>query len=168
MPKALKPGPKNFVNNQQQARDNIAGVILNYYLYKGQKQNSMISKISEGVEVSVETFYQPDYSNPVNGEFMFAYRITIENHNKFTVKLLQRQWYIFDSNGQQREVDGEGVVGVQPVLIPGQQFQYVSGCNLKTEMGRMYGHYIMENQNTKSNFKVKIPAFEMIAPFKNN
>lgn len=116
----------------------------------------------------METFYQPDYSNPVNGEFMFAYRITIENHNKFTVKLLQRQWYIFDSNGQQREVDGEGVVGVQPVLIPGQQFQYVSGCNLKTEMGRMYGHYIMENQNTKSNFKVKIPAFEMIAPFKNN
>ena len=128
----------------------------------------MISKISEGVEVSVETFYQPDYSNPVNGEFMFAYRITIENHNKFTVNLLQRQWYIFHSNGQQREVDGEGVVGVQPVLIPGQQFQYVSGCNLKTEMGRMYGHYIMENQNTKSNFKVKIPAFEMIAPFKNN
>lgn len=128
----------------------------------------MISKISEGVEVTVETFYQPDYSNPVNGEFMFAYRITIENHNKFTVKLLQRQWYIFDSNGQQREVDGEGVVGVQPVLIPGQQFQYVSGCNLKTEMGRMYGHYIMENQHTKTNFKVKIPAFEMIAPFKNN
>lgn len=128
----------------------------------------MISKISEGVEVTVETFYQPDYSNPVNGEFMFAYRITIENHNKFTVKLLQRQWYIFDSNGQQREVDGEGVVGVQPVLNPGQQFQYVSGCNLKTEMGRMYGYYLMENQNTKNNFKVKIPAFEMIAPFKNN
>ena len=128
----------------------------------------MISKISEGVEVTVETFYQPDYSNPVNSEFMFAYRITIENHNKFTVKLLQRQWYIFDSNGQQREVDGEGVVGVQPVLNPGQQFQYVSGCNLKTEMGRMYGYYLMENQHTKNNFKVKIPAFEMIAPFKNN
>lgn len=128
----------------------------------------MISKISEGVEVTVETFYQPDYSNPVNSEFMFAYRITIENHNKFTVKLLHRQWYIFDSNGQQREVEGEGVVGVQPVLNPSQQFQYVSGCNLRTEMGRMYGFYLMENQNTKNNFKVKIPAFEMIAPFKNN
>ena len=128
----------------------------------------MTSKISEGVEISVETFYQPDYSNPVNNEFMFAYRITIENHNSFTVKLLRRHWYIFDSNGQQREVEGEGVVGVQPVLQTGQQFQYVSGCNLRTEMGRMYGTYLMENQNTKNTFKVKIPPFEMIVPFKSN
>ena len=128
----------------------------------------MVSKISEGVEISVETFYQPDYSNPLNNEFMFAYRITIENHNKFTLKLLRRQWYIFDSNGQQREVEGEGVVGVQPVLTAGEQFQYVSGCNLKTEMGRMYGYYIMENQHTKTTFKVKIPPFEMIVPLKMN
>ncbi|HXL56203.1 MAG TPA: ApaG domain, partial [Chitinophagaceae bacterium] len=62
----------------------------------------------------------------------------------------------------------EGVVGVQPILQTGQQFQYVSGCNLKTEMGRMYGTYLMENQNTKNTFKVKIPPFEMIVPFKNN
>lgn len=128
----------------------------------------MSSKISEGVEINVETYYQADYSNPVNNEFMFAYRITIQNHNSFTIKLLRRQWYIFDSNGEQREVEGEGVVGVQPVMIQGQQFQYVSGCNLKTEMGRMYGFYTMENQNTKTTFKVKIPAFEMIVPFKNN
>ena len=128
----------------------------------------MVSKISEGVEISVETFYQPDYSNPLNNEFMFAYRITIENHNKFTLKLLRRQWYIFDSNGQQHEVEGEGVVGVQPVLTAGEQFQYVSGCNLKTEMGRMYGYYIMENQHTKTTFKVKIPPFEMIVPLKMN
>jgi ApaG protein len=128
----------------------------------------MVSKISEGVEISVETFYQADYSNPANNEFMFAYRITIENHNLFPVKLLRRQWYIFDSNGQNREVEGEGVVGVQPVVEPGKQFQYVSGCNLKTEMGRMYGTYLMENLNTQSNFTVNIPPFEMIAPFKNN
>ena len=129
---------------------------------------TMISKISEGVQISVETFYQQEYSNPLNSEFMFAYRITIENHNNFTIKLLSRQWYIFDSNGQQREVEGEGVVGLQPVIEPSKQFQYVSGCNLRTEMGRMYGHYIMENQNTKSTFKVKIPPFEMMVPFKNN
>jgi len=128
----------------------------------------MVSKISEGVQISVETFYQPDYSNPLNHEFMFAYRITIENHNNFSIKLLQRHWYIFDSNGQQREVEGEGVVGVQPVLGAGEHFQYVSGCNLKTEMGRMYGHYIMENQHTKNTFKVKIPPFEMIVPLKMN
>ena len=70
----------------------------------------MVSKISEGVEISVESFYQADYSNPQNSEYMFAYRITIENHNALTVKLLRRQWYIFDSNGEHREVEGEGVV----------------------------------------------------------
>ena len=128
----------------------------------------MTSKISEGVEISVETFYQPDYSNPVNNEFMFAYRITIENHNSFTVKLLRRHWYIFDSNGQQREVEGEGVVGVQPVLQPGKQFQYVSGCNLRSELGRMFGTYEMENLNNKKVFPVNIPPFDLIAPLKMN
>lgn len=128
----------------------------------------MVSKISEGVEISVETFYQADYSNPANNEFMFAYRITIENHNTFTVQLLRRHWFIYDSNGQNREVEGEGVVGIQPVLEPGQQFQYVSGCNLRTEIGRMHGSYTMENQNTKTQFPVNIPPFVMVAPFKNN
>ena len=60
----------------------------------------MITKISEGVQISVETFYQSDYSNPGNHEFMFAYRITIENHNSFSVKLDRRHWHIFDSNGE--------------------------------------------------------------------
>lgn len=128
----------------------------------------MASKISEGIEVNVETFYQPDYSNPVSGEFMFAYRISIENRNSFPVKLHRRHWYIFDSNGQNREVEGEGVVGVQPVLNPGEKYQYVSGCNLHTEMGKMHGTYLMENITNKKTFEVKIPAFEMVVPFKNN
>jgi len=128
----------------------------------------MISKISEGVEISVETFYQPDYSNPLNNEFMFAYRITIENHNSFSVQLMHRHWYIFDSNGEMREVEGEGVVGLQPSLQPGEQFQYVSGCNLRTEIGRMQGLYTMENQNNKTVFTVKIPPFDMIVPQKLN
>lgn len=128
----------------------------------------MISKISEGVEISVEIFYQSDYSNPLNQEFMFAYRITLENHNNFTVKLLRRHWFIFDSNGEHREVEGEGVIGIQPVLKPGETYQYVSGCNLKTEMGRMHGTYLMENQHNKESFKVNIPSFDMIVPFKNN
>ncbi len=128
----------------------------------------MVSKISEGIEISVETFYQADYSQPLNQEFMFAYRITIENHNNFTAKLLTRHWYIFDSNGEHREVEGEGVVGVQPILQPGEQFQYMSGCNLKTEIGKMQGYYSMENQNSKQLFTVKIPPFNLIAPLKNN
>lgn len=128
----------------------------------------MISKISEGITISVETYYQPEYSNSVNSEFMFAYRITIENNNAFPVKLLSRHWYIYDSNGSMREVEGEGVVGVQPQINPGESYQYVSGCNLRSEIGKMNGTYQMENINTKKSFEVIIPAFEMCAPFKLN
>ena len=128
----------------------------------------MISKISEGVEVSVETFYQQDYSNPLLSEYMFAYRITIENHNDFPVKLHSRHWHIFDSNGEYREVEGEGVVGVQPTIQAAENYQYVSGCNLKSEIGRMHGTYVMENLDTKQTFEVNIPAFDMVAPFKFN
>jgi ApaG protein len=128
----------------------------------------MVSKISEGVTISVETYYQPEYSNQLNSEFMFAYRITIENNNPYPVKLLRRFWNIFDSNGSYKEVDGEGVVGVQPIIQPGDQYQYVSGCNLVTEMGKMSGHYLMENLNNKKQFRANIPMFEMIAPFKAN
>ncbi|MFM2145905.1 MAG: Co2+/Mg2+ efflux protein ApaG [Bacteroidota bacterium] len=128
----------------------------------------MVSKISEGIEVGVETFYQPDYSNPLTGEYMFAYRIHIENHNPFPVKLHRRHWNIVEANGSHREVEGEGVVGVQPTLQPGEQYQYVSGCNLRTEIGKMYGTYLMENLYTKEKFEVNIPVFEMIFPYKLN
>ncbi len=128
----------------------------------------IVSKISEGITVSVETFYQPDYSNPVNSEYMFAYRVTIENNNSYPVKLLRRHWHIYDSNGSLREVEGEGVIGVQPQINPTEQYKYISGCNLRTEMGKMYGTYLMENIGNKKQFKVTIPAFEMTVPFKMN
>ncbi|MBU6177701.1 MAG: Co2+/Mg2+ efflux protein ApaG [Bacteroidota bacterium] len=128
----------------------------------------MTSMITEGVQVSVETFYQEDYSNPMQGEYMFAYRVEIENYNSFPVQLHRRHWFIFDSNATRREVEGEGVVGVQPVILPGETYRYVSGCNLKTEMGRMVGTYQMENLDTREQFTVQIPSFEMIVPYKNN
>ena len=128
----------------------------------------MVSKISEGVTISVETFYQPDYSNPQSSEYMFAYRITIENNNSFPVKLLRRHWYIFDSDSTHREVEGEGVIGNQPEINSGEKYQYISGCNLRTELGKMHGTYAMENLNTKKMFSVNIPAFEMTVPFKLN
>ncbi len=128
----------------------------------------MTSLITEGVQVSVETFYQEDYSNPLQGEYMFAYRVEIENYNSFPVQLHRRHWFIFDSNATRREVEGEGVVGVQPVILPGETYRYVSGCNLKTEIGRMVGTYQMENLNTREFFTVQIPSFDMVVPFKNN
>ena len=128
----------------------------------------MVSKVTEGVKVSVESFYQADYSNPVNGEYMFAYRVSIENNNPYPVRLLRRHWYIFDSNAAEREVEGEGVVGVQPQINPGEKYQYISGCNLRTEMGKMYGTYLMQNLLDKQDFEVNIPVFHMVVPFKMN
>ncbi|MDB5201592.1 MAG: apaG [Ferruginibacter sp.] len=128
----------------------------------------MTSKISGGVTITVETFYQQEYSNPLNGEFMFAYKITLENNNVFPVKLLRRHWHIYDSNGTMREVEGEGVVGVQPVIEPGKSYQYISGCNLRSEMGKMLGTYLLENIHNKKQFNISIPSFEMHAPFKMN
>lgn len=128
----------------------------------------MVSKISDGVKVSIETFYQKDYSKPLQGEYMFAYRITIENHNSFPIKLLKRYWEIFDSNSEHRVVEGDGVVGVQPLIMPGQHHQYVSGCHLKSELGKMQGYYTMENLDTKELMNVPIPAFKMVAPIKLN
>jgi ApaG protein len=128
----------------------------------------MVSKITDGITISVETYYQPEYSNPANSEFMFAYRITIENNNNFPVKLLSRHWHIYDSNGSLREVEGEGVVGVQPEINPGASYQYVSACNLRSDIGKMLGTYQMENINNQKKFDVQIPAFDMCAPFKLN
>jgi ApaG protein len=101
-------------------------------------------------------------------EFMFAYRITIENNNTFPVQLLRRHWIICDSNAEQKEVEGEGVIGIQPIIPPNEQYQYISGCNLKSELGKMYGTYLMKNINTQQSFNVKIPVFQMEAPFKRN
>ncbi len=128
----------------------------------------MQSLTSQGVEITVETFYQPDISHPTQQEYMFAYRITLENHNPFAVQLLRRHWNIFDSNGEHREVDGDGVIGQQPVLSPAEIFQYVSGCNLDTDMGKMSGYYEMVNLIDQKKFRVDIPAFNLIDPMKSN
>jgi ApaG protein len=128
----------------------------------------MVAKITEGVKVSVETTYQPEYSNPANEHFMFAYKVMIENLTEYSVQLLSRHWNIFDSNGTKREVEGEGVVGLQPIIEPGQFHEYVSGCNLKTDMGTMQGTYQMKRLVDNELFDVKIPEFNLVAPFKLN
>jgi len=128
----------------------------------------MVTYITDGVKVSVETIYQPEYSNPSNDHFMFAYKVTIENLGNYAVRLLSRHWYIFDSNGAKREVEGEGVVGQQPVIEPGSLHEYVSGCNLKTDMGSMKGEYQMSRLIDNSIFNVQIPEFYLIAPYRMN
>ena len=128
----------------------------------------MVQQVTEGVSVTVEAFYQPTQSNPLSSEFLFAYKIVIENLGTMPVKLLRRHWYIIDSNGSYREVEGEGVVGQQPVIAPGENYQYSSAANLRSEIGKMYGTYQMENLYNKRLITVAIPEFQLITPFKLN
>ncbi|MFP4091745.1 MAG: Co2+/Mg2+ efflux protein ApaG [Cyclobacteriaceae bacterium] len=128
----------------------------------------MVTEITEGVKVSVVTEYQPDYSSPAQNHYVFTYHITIENNSNHTVKLLRRHWFISDASYPTREVEGEGVVGKQPVLEPGDSHQYVSGCNLKSGIGKMYGSYLMERSLDGKQFHAVIPAFNMLAPYRSN
>ena len=128
----------------------------------------MVTAITQGIKVSVETEYQPDYSSPRQFHFVFTYRVRIENQSEYSIQLLRRHWYIHDASYSIREVEGEGVVGVQPVIEPGQSHQYVSGCNLKSGMGKMFGTYLMEKVVDGKRFEVTIPAFNMVVPFKLN
>jgi ApaG protein len=128
----------------------------------------MVQQITEGVSIEVESFYLHEQSNPINNEFYFAYRITIANLTKDPVQLHSRYWNIVDSNGSHRVVEGEGVVGQQPVLQSGARYQYTSACNLRTDIGKMYGYYNFENLFNKRQFQVAIPEFILMAPYKLN
>jgi len=128
----------------------------------------MVTKTTEGIKVSVKTSYQKDFSKPKNSEYIFSYEIRIDNHSQRTIQLLRREWYIIDGYGSLRKVEGEGVIGNQPVIEPGGFHQYNSGCQLETEQGKMYGNYTMERISDGIEFKVQIPEFQMIAPFKLN
>lgn len=129
-------------------------------------QQTMITEVTAGIKVSVETFYQPTHSNPSQAHYVFAYRITIVNESGETVRLKRRHWYIVDSDNSRRE--GEGVVGEQPYLGQGETYRYVSGCNLNTELGKMHGTYLMERVTDKKLFYVRIPEFKMVVPSKLN
>jgi ApaG protein len=128
----------------------------------------MLTATTKGIRISVETFYHPNHSRPAEHHFVFAYRITIENHSDFTVQLLRRRWDITDASGQSRVVEGEGVVGQQPIIQSGQAHQYVSWANLNTDLGKMKGTYIMERHIDGDLFEVEIPEFQLVAPFKMN
>lgn len=123
---------------------------------------------THGIRISVETFYLPKESQPIRQKYTHAYRVTIENKSLSTVQLLRRHWFIIDSNGVKREVEGEGVIGQQPILAPGDSHQYMSWCPLMTDAGKMYGNFLMIRQPDEKEFRVKIPEFKLIAPFKSN
>ncbi|MBK7311675.1 MAG: Co2+/Mg2+ efflux protein ApaG [Sphingobacteriaceae bacterium] len=129
----------------------------------------MTIKIStENIEISVRASYLSEHSIPRENHFFFVYFITIENKGNYAVQLLSRHWDIFDSNGEKREVEGEGVIGETPVLEPGETYEYNSGCNLLTDMGYMKGYYNMKRLMDDTLFKAIIPQFDLIVPAKLN
>lgn len=115
-------------------------------------------KITNGIRVTAVAQYIEEESNPAENRYFFAYRIMIENVGEEIVQLMSRHWYIINSEGDQREVKGEGVVGKKPQLVPGKQFEYISGCPLDTEWGTMEGYYEMRNQFGEK-FRVDIGRF---------
>ncbi len=128
----------------------------------------MVTEVTNGVKVTVEVEYQPQYSNPSQHHYVFTYQVTIENNSSKTLQLVRRKWLINDAAFPIRTVEGEGVVGRQPILEPGQKHQYISGCNLRSGIGKMHGSYKMEQLMDGQVITVHIPEFKMIVPFKLN
>ena len=119
--------------------------------------------MSQQINVDVDTLYIESESSPVNSQYVFAYTITITNTGTEAAKLITRHWMITDANGLVEEVRGDGVVGEQPHLKPGEGFQYTSGAVLKTPIGTMSGSYQMVADNG-NNFEAEIPEFILSSP----
>lgn len=125
----------------------------------------MSATITNNVRVSVETKFLPLQSVPYSQHYFFAYRINIENLSDQSVQLLSRHWYIYDVGYGWRQVKGEGVVGEQPILEPGESHEYVSGCNLFSENGKMFGYYTFLRFSDHKVLEVTIPEFCMTVPY---
>ena len=129
----------------------------------GLSESNSCEALTRGIRVRVQPQFDPSRSNPSAGQWFFLYTVTIENLGQEAVQLLTRHWIITDGNGQVEEVRGPGVVGEQPVLAPGEAFQYTSGCPLPTEVGKMEGSYQMITDSGEA-FDATIAPFTLAAP----
>ena len=118
---------------------------------------------TRGIAVSVEPTYLETSSSPESSQYLWAYRVIIENQGRETVQLLSRHWMITNARGELTEVKGPGVVGEQPILKPGQRFEYTSGVSLNTPSGMMGGAYQMESEGGER-FDIEIPTFSLDRP----
>jgi ApaG protein len=123
----------------------------------------MYAKTTRGITVSVKPFYLEDQSSPAESHYVWAYRVRIENNSEETVQLMRRHWHITDAMGRVQEVNGAGVVGEQPMLRPGESYEYTSGTPLPTSSGIMTGAYQMESEGGEQ-FDIAIPAFSLDSP----
>jgi len=123
----------------------------------------MSDTLTRGVRIRVKPQYIADQSDPANDHYLFAYHITIRNEGSEAVQLISRHWVITNGEGQVEEVRGPGVVGYQPELEPGQEFQYTSGCPLRTPVGSMHGEFNMVTKTGES-FDARIAPFTLAVP----
>jgi ApaG protein len=119
---------------------------------------------THGVRVTVRAFFLADQSEPDDGKYVWAYRIKIENVGREAVQLRQRTWRITDARGRTQRVHGDGVVGNQPTLEPGESFEYTSGTPLETPSGFMTGTYHMVTVGSGETFDVAVPTFSLDSP----
>jgi len=115
------------------------------------------------IEVKVLPAYIADQSDPINNHYVFSYTVTIKNNGSAPAKLLTRHWVITDGDGQTQEVNGDGVIGEQPHLQPGEGFQYTSGTFMNTPFGTMHGSYQMVSDQGEK-FDATIPTFQLTVP----
>lgn len=123
----------------------------------------MYSAVTREIRVQVEPIYLDDQSEPDDAQYVWAYRVQIENEGAETVQLLTRYWHITDGMGRVQEVRGAGVVGEQPVLSPGESYEYTSGTPLPTPSGIMKGSYQMSTPSGEK-FDIEVPAFSLDCP----
>ena len=127
----------------------------------------MVSLTTEEVTVSAVGSYQPEYSVPTRRQYVYAYQIRIENKSLRSVQLLSRAWEVISGTGERRLVEGEGVVGQQPMILPGQSHEYTSWVQFETPVGAMNGSYVMRRSDRWGDgelFEVRVPRFVLIAP----
>ncbi|MDX1497954.1 MAG: Co2+/Mg2+ efflux protein ApaG [Salinisphaeraceae bacterium] len=123
----------------------------------------MSETTTRGLRIRARPSYVPEQSSPEEGRYLFAYHISIENGGNETVRLLSRHWIITDGDGDTSEVEGQGVVGEQPELQPGQSFEYTSACPLPTPVGTMHGSFRMVTESGEQ-FDALINAFTLAIP----
>lgn len=121
-------------------------------------------RVTRGVRVRVQPRYMAEHSDPGTRQFVFAYHVRIENEGSAPVRLISRRWIITDANGESHEVSGEGVIGQQPVIVPGGAYEYASFCPLPTAWGTMEGSYRMELPNGGGTFDAAIGRFYLVSP----
>ena len=123
----------------------------------------MSDTTTRGIRVQVQSYYDEERSSPQESYYFFAYQVRISNVGGETAQLLSREWIITDGNGDTQRIQGPGVVGEQPVLAPGEEFEYTSFCPLPTPVGAMHGSYLMALQNGER-FEAEIAPFSLAVP----